>query len=69
MHDHSPESEVILQCLVLVWLLKAKMDNTRKNGTKINLVPLDAEFSKEQHIQNALKSVLGKDSYHSLILK
>ena len=30
-----------------------------KNGTKINLVPLDAEFSAEQHIQNPLKSPLG----------
>ena len=36
------------------------IDNTKKNGTKICLVPLDAELSVKQHIQNPLKSVLGK---------
>ena len=40
-----------------------------KNGTKINLVPLDAEFSAEQHIQNPLKSILGKNSYYSFNFK
>ena len=40
-----------------------------KNGTRINLVPLDAEFLVEQHIQNPLKSVLEKNSYHSFNFK
>jgi len=35
------------------------------NGIKVNLVPLDAEFSAEQHIQNPLKSILGKIKTHS----
>ena len=31
-----------------------------KNGIKIKLLSLDVEFSGEQHIQNPLKSSLGK---------
>ena len=34
-----------------------------KNGTKIHLIPLDVEFSAEQHIQNPLKSPLGNFLY------
>ena len=37
-----------------------------KNGIKINLVLLDAEFPGEQHIQNPLKSSLEKKSYGRL---
>ena len=37
-----------------------------KNGIKINLVSLDAEFSGEQHIQNPVKFSLGKKSYGRL---
>ena len=39
--------------------LVAKGFYAEKIGTKINLVPLDAEFSAEQHVQNPLKSPLG----------
>ena len=54
----------------LVWLLKTKnRQYLEKNGTKINLVPLDAEFSAEQHTQNPLKSTLGKNSYYSFNFK
>ena len=59
---------VVVTTKQIVWLLKAKMDNTRKkNGTKINLVPLDAEFFVQQYIQNPLKSVLGKIDIKVLI--
>ena len=37
-----------------------------KNGIKIKLVSLDAELSGEQHIQNPLKSPLGKKNYGRL---
>ena len=37
-----------------------------KNGIKINLLSLDAEFSGQQHIQNPLKYPLGKKSYGRL---
>ena len=57
-------------CSYLVWLLKTKNGQyLEKNGTKINLVPLDAEFSAEQHIQNPLKSILGKNNYYSFNFK
>ena len=39
--------------------LVAEGFHTEKNGTKINLVPLDAEFSAEQHIQNPLNPPWG----------
>ena len=42
----------------MTYSLVAEGFYTEKNGTKINLVPLDAEFSAEQHIQNPLKSPL-----------
>ena len=52
-----------------MWLLKAKMDNTWKKWYKDNLVSLDAEFFVEQHIQNPLKSVVGKNRYQSFNFK
>ena len=34
--------------------------NPEKNGKKLNLVLIDAEFLIDQHIQNPLKSSIGK---------
>ena len=46
-----------------------KMMILGKNGIEINLVPLDAEFFAEQHIQNPLKSVVGKNNYSHFYFK
>ena len=46
-----------------------KMTIPGKNGIEINLVPLDAEFSAEHHIQNSLKSVVGKNNYSHFYFK
>ena len=55
--------------IAIVQLFNEKNDDTRKNGIEINLVPLDAEFSAEQHIQNPLKSVVGKNNYSHFYFK
>ena len=52
-----------IDSLHIVRLFNKKKGYPEKNGIEINLVPLDAEFSAEQHIQNPLKSVVGKINY------
>ena len=37
-----------------------KHPNPEKNGRELNLVSVDAEFSIDLHIQNPLKSSIGK---------
>ena len=40
-----------------------KNPNPEKNGRELNLVSTDAEFPIDQHIQNPLKSSIGKKNY------
>ena len=40
-----------------------KHPNPEKNGRKLNLVSIDAEFPIDRHIQNSLKSSIGKKFY------
>ena len=37
--------------------------NLEKNGRELNLVSIDAEFPIDRHIQNPLKSSIGKKNY------
>ena len=38
-----------------------KHPNPEKNGRELNLVSIDAEFPIDRHIQNPLKSSIGKN--------
>ena len=40
-----------------------KYPNPEKNGRELNLVSIDAEFPIDRHIQNPLKSSIGKKFY------
>ena len=41
-----------------------KHPNPEKNGRELNLVSIDAEFPIDRHIQNPLKSSIGKKFYN-----